>query len=79
MARNEVSTVLTASLIQRLTGADKMVQDRVHPGFQIREERLRDEHGPEGWRNLLRAIQLVRGRARDRTLDFRLAVNLSCY
>ena len=33
-----------------------MVQDRVHPGFQIREERLRDEHGPEGWRNLLRAI-----------------------
>lgn len=56
-----------------------MVQDRVHPGFQIREERLRDEHGPEGWRNLLKAIQLVRGRARDRILDFRLAVNLSCY
>lgn len=39
MARNEVSTVMTVSLIIRLTGADKIVQDRVHPGFQIREER----------------------------------------
>lgn len=55
-----------------------MVQDRVYPGFRIREEGLRDDCDPEGWRNLLKATQLERGRARDRTLDFRLCVNLSC-
>lgn len=32
-----------------------MVQDRVYPGFRIREEGLRDECDPEGWRNLLKS------------------------
>lgn len=78
--QERVSTVLTRAWSIRLTGADKMVQDRGLPRFleNQREEGLRDECDPEGWRNLLKATQLERGRARDRTFNFRLCVNLSC-
>lgn len=79
MARNEVSTVMTASLIHQTHKGRQDGARQGSPRFpNQRREGLREQGGPEGWRNLLEAIQLVRGRARGRTLDFRLPVNLSC-
>lgn len=79
MARNEVSTVMTASLIHQTHRSRQDGARQGSPRFpNQRREGFKDEHGPEGGRKLLKAIQLVRDRARDRTLDFRLAVNLSC-
>ena len=79
MARNEVSTIMTASLMHQTHKGRQDGARQGSPRFpNQRREGLGDEGGPEGWRNLLKAIKLVRGRARDITLDFRLPVILSC-